>query len=110
MYETIPVQISGNIHNIDDPNETVLGLFYSSAVQEKIIFVRANFMTYDFYNCSPYGLTPGDLQISLNAYLESSYPVYLVTIVEGEKWDLANQSCFDCRLRGGNLYPPDYWE
>ncbi len=42
LFENTPGNITGNISNIDDPEEIVLGYFYASAVTEKKIFISAD--------------------------------------------------------------------
>ena len=37
------------------------------------------------------------------------YPIYLLRYTD-TLVDYAEQQCFDCRLRGGFLNKPDYWE
>jgi hypothetical protein len=39
LFEKTPGNIIGNIHNVNDPNEKVLGYFYASAVVEKKLFI-----------------------------------------------------------------------
>jgi hypothetical protein len=43
LYETQPASASGNICNVDDPGERVLGYFFASQVREKRIMVDQEF-------------------------------------------------------------------
>ena len=40
LFETVPGNIVGNIHNVNDADERVLGYFYASSVTEKRIFIH----------------------------------------------------------------------
>jgi hypothetical protein len=108
LYETQPAQIPGNIHPQDESGETVLGLFYATSVKEKRIILRPAISTWT-PNCDLYGLTRSELMELLNTYTPNRYPVYLVVIDMGV-YDFADQECFDCRLRGGTVERPDFWE
>jgi hypothetical protein len=108
LYETQPAQIHGNIHPQDEGGEPVLGLFYATSVREKRIFVRPVMVTLK-PDCEPYGLSRPELNELLDTYTTNQYPVYLIFIDMGV-YDFADQECFDCRLRGGSVEPPDYWE
>lgn len=113
LYETQPMQITGNMRNLNDPKETVLGLFWAAAVKEKRIFYRRS---YEFRvlepDCDMYELSEDELMEYLEQVPEEAYPVYLInlTLTEEGPWDLADQKCFDCRKRHGTLVKPDFWE
>jgi hypothetical protein len=118
LYEKQPSRLTGNIYNVDNPDETVLGFFGASGISEKRIFVKElgySFKVYDIYNdqlCDPAGFTPGELMEFLSAIDTNEYPVYLYNYSGTGKgpWDYIDQACIDCRKRGGSLTRPDYWE
>jgi hypothetical protein len=101
LYEKQPASSFGNIFNINDEEEEVLGYFYASQEREKWILVKRRIPFYiPNYDChidtvcgDLRGLAPGS---------------YLVRYGYG-CWGYANPACFDCRLRGGSLDPPYYW-
>lgn len=109
LYETQPGQIRGNISNIIDDNEIVLGFFNVSGVSEKRIFVSEYF----HFFLPDYHCIPVPLPISLNV---SPAPVYFVTVFEkiNDFWKevtmTAPDECFDCTLLGGTTKKPDFWE
>jgi hypothetical protein len=113
LYETQPVSITGNIHCITNPGETVLGYFMVSSYTEKRIFVPRNF---DFliYSplCMPYELDAQSLTIFLSSYKPEDYPIFLLNLtgLRQGPWDFAEQTCFDCRKLGGSVTKPDFWE
>ena len=118
LYETQPSRIKGNLYNVDDPDETVLGFFGASGVTEKRIFLKGLgylYKIFDIYHeqlCDPAGFTPGELMEFLRAIDTTEYPIYLYNYsgTPDGPWDYIDQACVDCRKRGGNTIKPDYWE
>ncbi|MFC2081454.1 DUF4249 domain-containing protein [Bacteroidota bacterium] len=108
LYEKQPANTKGNIHNVNDAEEQILGFFYASQEREKWIILKNQF---DFaiqdYSCPIDTVEdlwdfPGDLYIiSLNINEEGER--------RGEPYGTSYRGCFDCRLRGGTLEPPYYW-
>lgn len=113
FYETQPASITGNIHCTSHPDETVLGYFMASSVTQKRIFVPRN---YDFiiYSpaCNPAGYNTADLNNFLKDFRKKDYPIFLMnlSLTAAGPWDYADQSCFDCRKRGGTVNRPEFWE
>jgi hypothetical protein len=113
LYETQPVSITGNIHCITNPEETVLGYFMVSSYTEKRIFVPSDFEFPIYYpSCQPYGLDEQSLNVFLSNYDPEDYPVYLLNLSGTSQgpWDYVEQSCFDCTRLGGSITKPDFWE
>lgn len=116
LYETQPSRVIGNLYNVDDPDEIVLGYFSASGVTEKRYFTRLPY-TYDTYDlfvdqiCEPAGYTMGELLEKLRHIHPSSYPVYLYTpfYSTDDPVDWVEQGCVNCMLRGGDTLRPDYW-
>jgi hypothetical protein len=110
LYETQPVIVKGNIVSKENPEETVLGLFFAASVTENRIFIEPDLVTKPY--CILYGFVN---TASLEAFLKDEYPygpprpIYLYGN-DPNNLDLASQSCFDCRLKGGSLIPPWFWE
>jgi len=109
LYETQPARIRGNISNVNDHEEVVLGYFFASSVTQKRIFVSEpfNFRIYSA-NCN--------LQI-INRYSllrrYTLYPVYLISLSSlgvGLPLGVGYGTCFDCRKGGGITDRPDFWE
>ena len=113
LYETQPIQIAGNMRNLNDAEETVLGIFWASAVKEKRIFYKRS---YEFRvvepSCDFYDLSPNELEEHLQTFGPEDYPIYLInlTLEEEGPWDYADQDCFDCRKSHGTTIKPDFWE
>jgi hypothetical protein len=117
LYETQPSRIRGNIYNVDNSEETVLGFFGASGISEKRVFIKGFgylFKVFDTYNerlCQPAGLTPGELMEFLEGIDTTEYPIFLYnyTGTRDGPWDYIDQACVDCTKRGGNTIKPDYW-
>ena len=114
LYETQPSSIRGNIYCLENPAEFVLGFFYATSIIEERVFVKPNILTSELY-CVPWGSV--DPEFVLSVYLaeasRTQYPIYLVRIEDGTgayRLDMADQQCFDCRMRGGTIQAPDFWE
>lgn len=109
LYETQPVQIQGNISNINDPEEVVLGFFDVSSVPEKRIFVSEsfNFRIYDAI-CYLRGI---EYERQLRMY--TIFPVYMISqsaMGTGPPYGVGFGTCFDCTNGGGVTEKPDFWE
>jgi hypothetical protein len=83
LYENQPFKISGNLHNVTDPTQEVLGFFGASTHSSKRIFVGGiPGLPNQFVDCRP--LT--------------------------EKGEVHNPECVDCRNKvGGTNKKPDFW-
>ncbi len=104
LYTTQPYQIRGNIKNINDHSENVLGFFMVAGVTEKRIFVDApNVQIPDVIPCA------FDYETMRFIWLfpENLWPIYVLEGPEG----LATMGpgCLDCRDLGGELDAPDFW-
>lgn len=110
LYTKMPFQVRGNIVNINDPNEPVLGYFHAAGVDTKRVFFNRpgypiemvypkcelrepDYMEYGFMF---YGYNPGD------------YPRY-VTMNTGGARAVPNPVCVDCRESGGTIVKPEFW-
>ncbi|MCB0652295.1 MAG: DUF4249 domain-containing protein [Saprospiraceae bacterium] len=106
LYTSQPYQIRGNLTNVNNPDEPVLGYFMVAGVAENRIFVDRpenaeiyiadcflDYMGYAYI----FGLPP------------SEWPIY-VTQGEGGGRAVASDGCMDCRVSGGGLLPPPFWE
>ncbi|UCG28385.1 MAG: DUF4249 family protein, partial [Bacteroidales bacterium] len=110
FYETQPPQLTGNIYNVDDPEENVLGYFYVSSAAEKRIFVDENFL---FRTPGPECILDTIQSFQKLRKLGGPYPIYLISLSQmgtgppyGRGWGL----CFDCTTGGGTTSKPWFWE
>lgn len=119
LYTTQPVQIRGNIYNINNENEPVLGYFFIAGISAKNILIRPpNGYTFPRESCA---IPDTDNIISkLQTKKFSHYPVYITMVpkIEQEEQEgendvfepaIFNPYCIDCTARGGDTIRPDYW-
>ena len=107
LFETQPSSSRGNIYNINDPGEKVLGYFYVSQVQEKRITVSEDF---DFP--IPEFLCPLDTTNSIEDF-GNDYPYILYSLSDfgrGPPYGFSLKECHDCTYRGGVTTKPEYWD
>lgn len=105
LYSSQPFQFRGNVYNVENPDELVLGFFMVAGLDEERIFVdhpaeldlSYSYCTPDFMSYGFVGLLP-----------RSSWPVYIYEDESGQR-ALAEKECFDCRELDGSLTPPDFW-
>ena len=105
IYAIQGYPVIGNMKNVEDPSETVLGYFYASSVTQKRYF-------FDF----------SDASFSLGCVIDfeamrflrfepySEYPIPLVQDPTTGKIGRAFGVCIDCRAAGGTIIKPDFWE
>jgi hypothetical protein len=100
-----PFQILGNMHNVNHSEKPVLGYFIVAGANEKRIFVNRPSLTFYYDICTP------DFDLRwIEFEPESTWPIYIDDIMF-LGWAKADKRvCFDCRLEGGSLSPPDFWE
>ncbi len=128
IFASQPFPVISNIHNINNPNEEVLGYFQVSAVSQKrenIPFseiVGLN-LPYYTYPCKRIEAKPGDYQQPLGPLItwDFVYDLFCVTsdyyFVEPEYFNGTSQleymvfskpDCADCELTGTSI-KPDFW-
>ena len=107
LYSHQPYQIKGNIKNINDEEEPVLGYFLVASSHSKRIFVDRIDAPFYYSYCSfneGWSMAYGDLGLG-GPY---DYPQFVV-LYEGTR-GVANANCVDCREKGGTTVKPYFWE
>ncbi len=106
MYETQPLPAKGNLVNLTNPEQKVLGYFQVSCIKEKRIFVKdVPDLEFEFYpECGIWLLFE-----PLRYYDPKFYPVYLATIDKVIKE--VSPDCIFCEISqlGGTTTKPDFW-
>lgn len=110
LYSTQPFQVRGNVENISNPDELVLGYFVTGSVSEYRIFVDRPTEA-SFYYLEECFLITEDLGVML--WLKRyQWPLYL-TAVYGEYGQSpalpVKQECVNCEESGGSIVKPDFW-
>lgn len=110
MFDSQPSLTPGNLCNVDDEDEIVIGYFSVSGVSEKRIFVS------DVPDLSvildPTFCVPGPLPYSFARLSNAFLPYYLATMVtEGEvNRGSVQKHCIDCRENKNSVNTrPEFW-
>lgn len=106
LYTAQPYQIRGNIKNINDDDDPVLGYFLVAGVSENRIFIDAPSGLPEPAECF---INSEDLGRRLLYSFPNEWPIYL-----GERdgvLGIVLGGCIDCTsLNGSALEQPDFWE
>lgn len=107
LYSHQPYQVRGNVRNMNDEEEPVLGYFTVGGVDKKRIFVDKIDTQFYFTKCS---INQGHIDAVSNLMWtpHSHYPVYVVQY--GTERAVPNQVCADCRKRKGTINRPYFWK
>ena len=111
LYTRLPSLTPGNISNVDDPEEKILGFFGVSGVYEKRFFVKdvEGLQKYDVMFCFPYPEPP-----RFRFLMPEDLPVYTSRATDPETavshMGETVHRCLDCRImKGSSGEPPAYW-
>jgi len=110
MYEKQPASVQGNVYNLSDPDDVVLGCFYASQVREKRIFIKNNGL-FDFtvphISCE---YEPTNTLWARWGDQNMHFPVYIYDPGPFKPKFWGPEECFDCRVQGGDTIRPLIWE
>ena len=102
LYAQQPVQIRGNVQNVDNAEEPVLGYFTVAGITKKRIYINRPPLVFYYDECTP------DFEGMRFIKFEPG-PIYIVDF-HGSLAMGNSDICFDCRMEGGSLTPPEFWE
>jgi Domain of unknown function (DUF4249) len=116
IFDAQPSETGGNIHCTSDPTEMVIGFIGTTAETEKRIFIRRSqlpsvtmFTGYETCLIDTTGLSNSDLMQQFNTgYYIPVGIIYAMGAAVGVS--SSNPDCVDCRLKGGTLTKPDFWQ
>ena len=119
LYDRQPESIKGNVKNIDDPNEPVLGYFSVSGISEERIFISPVDLPFSagtdslyeactlYLDSIPVGLDSDRLIFKAINEGKVFYSFYGTIFIEGYK--ITTVPCSDCTYFGGTTVKPEYW-
>lgn len=114
LFDPQPSKVTGNISNIADPSEVVLGYFDAGEANEKRLFVNFRDLPDNLREAnqtrSCYADTV-DLE-NLPQFASTSSNLLLDQITEGLMvvgYSFTTKGCADCRTRGGVTSKPTFW-
>jgi len=114
LFDPQPGQVTGNIHNITNPNAPALGYFDVGAAQETRFFVDANDLPEDLRTYKSLGFCIKDTVLVADLSGLTSTDI-IVDALYGNStapygYTYSNSSCTDCRNQGGVSIKPSFWE
>jgi hypothetical protein len=122
IFDAEPTQLAGNIHNINDDNDVVIGFISAGAISSKRMFIAneqlpATFTTIYPYQCaldSSFYDEPkshaNTVQLNLVTGLEMPVSAIFSTAGPSPIGFLGSDAlCVDCTLRG-TTKQPDFWQ
>ena len=109
LYDSQPSSTIGNIYNVNDPSERVLGCFYATQVKQK----RTTFYNRGDFNVK--GIKCALDTIQSVDELGNDYPYDLISLdpqsMGGPPYLVGSKKCFDCTLtlHGGTTTIPEFF-
>ncbi len=104
LYNSQPYQIRGNVRNVNDEDEPVLGYFLVAASAQARIFVdKPTDPDIELEKCGVDAVGVGPALASPPA----AWPIYFTGYFGGIL--LSFDGCLDCREIGGTIIKPDFW-
>jgi len=109
IYERQPDYVSGNMYNMNNQDEYVLGFFDLCPVSETRIFVDSiPELIYPPIEC-----TLEIIQHPASRPIWMRIPFFLISFNPqriGPPYGVGRDLCFDCRNGGGTIIKPEFWE
>lgn len=121
IFDAQPSQLKGNIHNMKDPAEQVIGYITIANVQTKRIYITKDELPKDISAAYPYQCLQDTAFISANNGRDvfsllikppiSEIPTYAIYgpggVITGYLY--SSPECTDCTIRG-TVKKPDFWQ
>ena len=111
LFDPIPFSLRGNIRNVSDPDEKVLGYFSGGEVYTERIRVKSDVLPDGYVKLNPAPCQESYVDVAEVSSI-ARQPVnitranYLFIAIIG--YFYATPECTDCRLEGGKNFPPPY--
>ena len=112
LFDPQPSIVQGNIYNVSDDRETIIGYFDASSVKERRIFIRSSDLPptrlpNDYLYCTDSIVTfEGIPEMLEDGYFFASE---LINDFGGLEYQFSSRYCIDCTLMGSND-KPDFWD
>ncbi len=112
LFDPQPSRVRGNIQNVNNDQESVIGYFDASGVSEQRIFIQLSELPHELQrfpradDCVT-NVVPLDSVKNLSGiYLLTSGIYSGITLIG---FNYTSSPCADCRVQGGTTKKPDYW-
>ncbi len=111
LFDPPPTPVTGNVENVDDPFEPVLGYFQVSGESEKRIFISRRELpeTVDYTSGNEHCESLTVLGEGLRELLDGWYLIYRYEWMDTTWTQFSSHiDCYDCTQNGSNE-KPDFW-
>ncbi|MDH7462381.1 DUF4249 domain-containing protein [Chitinophagaceae bacterium 26-R-25] len=119
IFDAQPSELNGNIHQLQDSTEIVVGFFYATSVQQQRMFVSRNQLQSYVYITTGYESCREDTVDNVPDKIREAFrpgpdvvigvsPVYFGPAIIA--YTYTSNYCADCRARGGSTTKPAFWQ
>ncbi len=113
FFDPQPFELIGNIRSVSHPDEPVIGFIGIASVREKRIFInRADVPNWDFLLSCRFKTVKNHVD-TLDVELGNGSGFGVANANNNgqgiESYNAYDESCLDCRIRGGNNNKPAFW-
>lgn len=111
IFDAQPSQLIGNIHNVNDPAEPVIGYISAGTTQTKRIFINKQELPSSFITEYPFQCTVDTAKTPVDVGLLIKSPNLYLALYYDEKNRVlySDRPCSDCTLRG-TVTQPAFWK
>jgi len=122
LYSPQPSNVTGNLYNVADPSEVVLGYFNAGAATEKRLFITLDELPASLRTVKPdptfcttgtiTANNPDTLQKKLRGFVATKKNLPLEAIFQDARlYGITHSTteCVDCRVKGGKTIKPVFW-
>jgi hypothetical protein len=121
IFDAQPSQLTGNIHNVKDPAEPVIGYISVTNIQSKRVFIDNLDLPNNWRTTYPYDCGPPDTALFSNPKTQQNDVLNMIingsgipiTDISKERnivgFTYSSIECTDCRIRG-RVQTPSYWK
>jgi hypothetical protein len=110
IFDPQPTQLTGNIHSLSNPNETVIGYISAGTAQQQRIFINnLQLKNWFYYVPCPLPNHTVPLDSVYFYFAEAGYVPIAWTFGPIEGWISNAAGCVDCTLQGGSNQKPLFW-
>lgn len=119
IFDAQPTELKGNIHNVSDPTEAVIGYVSAGNVQSKRVFINRSELPKSWQLIYPYPCQVDTAKFSSNqvtTILIPNKPISAITIDQAFDtmgmnigYLYSDRQCADCTVRGVTT-PPLFWK
>jgi len=110
LYTKMPFQVRGNLKNINDLDEPVLGYFHAAGIDTRRVFINRPGYPVEMYYSVCELSEPDYMEYGFMFFgnYPRDWPRYVTMDASGNR-AVPVPACVDCRESGGTLVKPEFW-